>query len=56
MLLKDMCKEESLGCDNRREMKTGEKALVVLPVTYCRQGIMGKRSWVSKFVFVVCPL
>ena len=27
MLMKDMCKEESLGCGNGRELKTEEKDL-----------------------------
>lgn len=31
MLLKDVCKEESLGCDNGRELKTEENDLGGFP-------------------------
>lgn len=54
VLLKDVCKEESLGCVNGREcgLKTEDADLCGFPIAYCGEGVMGRRlySQVSKSV------
>lgn len=54
VLLKDVCKEESLCCVNERKcgLKTEDIDLCGFPIAYCEEGIMGRRlySQVSKSI------